>query len=589
MNTRLASHIQTELNTKDALVWLVELMERAGSSIPPSRDRDGHLAWARAGRIALEEAAAHGSKDDPQRRRTRENVLRTAKQLVSELRELLSYQTDERRLETQEDFETRANEIIRDEVKLGMCDGCGQLYRGRIMVAKSERGFCKSCIGHYAVKCDGCHKWHDPASLRPYYKDHSRRELVGARVCDDCKPEGSFICSGGCRSGYIAAPVVPGGMTHESCAARGWTLCRHCAEGVLTCRCGRHELQGRGVAGPVENQEDATNDGRGEHDVKRVKVCDVCFEAHNSARPVQWLPSVEGLNGTAFDDIRSQRRYGVEVEVCYAPRCNAIPNRIKDLWEGKGDGSLPEYGIELASVPMRGDEGLRAIRELCEYAVANNWAVTGRAGLHLHIDLSEFKVTSGGRLPNQEPLAAVAFGYLMTYRLWSCFIAPPRIKSTFCQQHNIFSRSQVPTLLQMDTVKFINKLLCGEDRGEARYKWANFQSFKRHGTLEIRSHQGTIDYEKISNWIKAHLRFTDWCIERGSREAVHRVFSQEKMGGSVRNAFLYMAQAIWKDRGMARWFRERANKMAYRGGQVLPATARQLRKAGVNPLSEVEL
>jgi hypothetical protein len=588
MNTALRDYITTDRRTEDVAAWLVAQLTTLRQAAPAHESpRLGELI--RFCDTALTEARASNQKDNPNRRLARDRLLNATRVGLEKMTELILYEDGSASLiampTTVEAVEARIADIIQNANWTQPCAYCG-LGKRRLNKIKGigGDGCCAECVKHYGTRCNGCNQWHAPALLRPVYTDQGRRAYKQRQVCEQCMPEGAFICTGHCHSAYMDAPCLPKEMTQEEVDERGWKLCRGCAAGVFKCRCGKFEINGRDVIGPTENQEDADNDGRGANDVRREHVCEKCHEECVKAKPRYWDAALRELVGTHFDDIRSKRRYGVEIEVCYAPSCNNMPEEAKALWHGKQDGSLPEWGVELASVPLSGDEGLSVIRQLCEYAEQNKWAVTGRAGMHLHMDMSEF-----GAGTNQEPLAAIAFGYLMTYRLWSCFIAPPRLKSTFCQRHNIFSREQVPTLLKLPTADFIKKLMSGEDRGEARYKWVNFQAFKRHRTVEVRSHQGTIDYEKISNWIKAHLRFADWCVEQGSREAVHRVFSQEKIVGSVRNAFLYMAQAIWKDRNMARWFRDRASKLAYkdRGQPVLPPSTRQLRKAGINPLQEV--
>ena len=39
-----------------------------------------------------------------------------------------------------------------------------------------------------------------------------------------------------------------------------------------------------------------------------------------------------------------------------------------------------------------------------------------------------------------------------------------------------------------------------------RYSWINLHSLFHRGTLEIRSHSGTLNPTKIKNWLKIHLR-----------------------------------------------------------------------------------
>ena len=51
--------------------------------------------------------------------------------------------------------------------------------------------------------------------------------------------------------------------------------------------------------------------------------------------------------------------------------------------------------------------------------------------------------------------------------------------------------------LRAETVAQLSTLVAG-----TRYVKVNAESFMRHGTVEFRQHSGTIEFEKISNWVK---------------------------------------------------------------------------------------
>jgi hypothetical protein len=46
-----------------------------------------------------------------------------------------------------------------------------------------------------------------------------------------------------------------------------------------------------------------------------------------------------------------------------------------------------------------------------------------------------------------------------------------------------------------------------------RYHKLNTESYWRHNTVEFRQHSGTIEYEKISNWILFLARFVEFSKE----------------------------------------------------------------------------
>ena len=51
-----------------------------------------------------------------------------------------------------------------------------------------------------------------------------------------------------------------------------------------------------------------------------------------------------------------------------------------------------------------------------------------------------------------------------------------------------------------------------------RYCWTNFHSLFYRGTLEIRAHSGTINSEKIKNWIIIHLTIMNFVKNKSVEE-----------------------------------------------------------------------
>ena len=60
--------------------------------------------------------------------------------------------------------------------------------------------------------------------------------------------------------------------------------------------------------------------------------------------------------------------------------------------------------------------------------------------------------------------------------------------------------------------------------GQTRYFKINPQSYSRHNTIEFRQHSGTIEFEKVSNWITFLHNLVDY-----SKQNVANDFSFEGM------------------------------------------------------------
>jgi hypothetical protein len=151
--------------------------------------------------------------------------------------------------------------------------------------------------------------------------------------------------------------------------------------------------------------------------------------------------------------------------------------------------------LEFASSVLSGCTGFAAIHDICDYAEENGWAVDDDCGLHVHFDM---------RGESNDSLKAIALAYKMTYEVWTRFVDSDRIDNTFCKP----SRAGCDALYKAPEFFFF-----AED--QSRYEWINFAAYNRHRTFEVRIHEGSIDANRICNWVKAHAVFIDWAASVG--------------------------------------------------------------------------
>jgi hypothetical protein len=87
-----------------------------------------------------------------------------------------------------------------------------------------------------------------------------------------------------------------------------------------------------------------------------------------------------------------------------------------------------------------------------------------------------------------------------------------------------------------------------------RYQWLNLAAYKEHGTFEVRSHSGTLNASKASNWVVAHIRF----IDAVAAMTVDEVFARFA-GNDAQSNFAALAE-IWADGDLTDYYAGRAAK-----------------------------
>lgn len=378
------------------------------------------------------------------------------------------------------------------------CHHCGRTLPSPVEIRAQigEYSYCSHCENSL-ITCAECCAYIDPAL------DPVARGLRGY-CCQDCRPR--FHCSE-CET------EVGEYDYYESAAGEVIYLCNEC-EVNATFDCSICESRGL---------IDEAQDG----------VCRVCASRGN------WEDKGFYCESPSYNEIRSRRKFGVEFETSTCPNHSSV--RGDTVFGCKEDGSVD--GMEFVSPVLYGDEGLNEIRKLCRYARRLNWEVDTACGYHVHLDMSD---------ESDENCFRVAFAYYYTYNLWSRFISNTRRKNYYCARHSFNFNSLARAT---DFTDWAESAMSGE-----RYNWVNWDAYMKHKTVEIRSHTPTLNYEKASNWIKAHARFIDKVVTM-SRSRI----TQELAGRSVYAQFKTVSE-WWDDSRLTEFYRERA---AYFGNPII--------------------
>lgn len=201
--------------------------------------------------------------------------------------------------------------------------------------------------------------------------------------------------------------------------------------------------------------------------------------------------------------------FGVEIE-CLMMRSRFVErariNRMQYEYQGYNhtdsrsyykfvsDASIHgENPIECVSPVLEGnDNGFESLKNCCKTLNEADARVNRSTGLHVHIGVANL---------TNSWFINIFKNYQKLESIIDTFMAPSRRRdnNTFCRSLSGFNFDN-----GCNTIADIQRKL------NSRYFKVNPMAINRHGTIEFRQHQGTTDYEKISNWVRFCAKLVEW-------------------------------------------------------------------------------
>lgn len=200
--------------------------------------------------------------------------------------------------------------------------------------------------------------------------------------------------------------------------------------------------------------------------------------------------------------------FGVEIECLVAAnvmRECATRNNMPFQYEGYNhidnnhyykfvsDSSIRgENPIECVSPVLSGKNGMKSLEICCKALNEANAQVNISTGLHVHIGATK--------------LSDIAY-----VNVFKNYQKLEKVIDTFMARSRRANNSQWCRTLQ--GISFDNcsvKLDVFEIMNGNRYFKVNACSYSRHKTIEFRQHQGSTDFEKISNWVNFCTKLVAW-------------------------------------------------------------------------------
>lgn len=222
--------------------------------------------------------------------------------------------------------------------------------------------------------------------------------------------------------------------------------------------------------------------------------------------------------------IKSTRIFSAEIE-CYYRHGGAL-KVLDSIPEGIGatrDGSLESRGIEFQTPKLKGGQGEKQLRALCETLRDHKFYVDRTTGLHIHLD-GRGLLTRDPR--NGEPTALKQLWYFYSAfdDVLLSFLPKSRRTNRFCRPTKETAR--LSAIAAARTVRDLEEIWYRETSphsinyrkdhkyDDSRYAGLNLHSLFSSKHVEIRFHGGTLNAVKILEWTHLHQTILDLAAKR---------------------------------------------------------------------------
>lgn len=179
------------------------------------------------------------------------------------------------------------------------------------------------------------------------------------------------------------------------------------------------------------------------------------------------------------------REAGILVEI------QGYNHNTQSCWKIVRDGSVHGTNpFELVSPILKGEEGLNELKKVCDVLETLEAKINKTCGLHIHFNARQFGIKQWRNIYKN---------YIIFEETINSLMPESRRQNNFCKTLRTYDINDCFNKInEAKTVSQIAKKL----NYDSRYYKINHQSFARHGSIEFRQHSGTVEYKKISNWIK---------------------------------------------------------------------------------------
>lgn len=205
------------------------------------------------------------------------------------------------------------------------------------------------------------------------------------------------------------------------------------------------------------------------------------------------------------------RTFGVEMEIIHQSK-DAVLRAIRSAgiscaiegynhstrthWKIVSDASVTG-GFEVVSPVLKGEDGLSELKKVCDALVNAGAKILSCCGLHVHLGTDDFKT-------DIRVWKNLYKNYAKLENTIDSFMPQSRRNNTYCESMRVRGWNE-----KIESATNLRDLEAKITRS-SRYFKLNSQSYWRHHTVEFRQHSGSVEFEKVKNWILFCARFVEF-------------------------------------------------------------------------------
>lgn len=385
-----------------------------------------------------------------------------------------------------------------EEPETFSCDNCAEDTNVNERQIVQGNDACLSCVEEHTFTCEDCHNvfW--------VFEEH---ELDGNPHCQSCYEYAVVHCNHCNTELHRDNPENRHTEYAVYCSNRCFNRCAFFCGG-----CG---------------DSFEIDDG---YEFEGERYCGYCIEEidRNASANTYYTDETKNFSTRGYT-------IGIELEVYPEGTVPSMPVELTKYFGVKPDGSLSSNGVEYVSVPTNNDNAYEIINGISDFLISNNFRVNTDCGFHLHI--------GGDKISNSVNRQKIMIGALIFKDCLFNMLPPSRQNNTYCDKTRLPLNSLLFTKKAQNNPEEIYNNYC------CRYEFLNYRAFDRHGTLENRAHQGTINSKKILNWIEINTRLFDFAINTSYEDLI-------KLRGNA----IEFKREVLKDKELINYYEQRVKK-----------------------------
>jgi len=175
-------------------------------------------------------------------------------------------------------------------------------------------------------------------------------------------------------------------------------------------------------------------------------------------------------------------------------------HNVQTYWKVVTDSSVNSNGtgsydgLELVSPILYDEDGLEDLEKALN-ALSNAGAKVDKScGIHVHHDVSDFELVNFKNI------------YTFYYEYKNVFDS--MLPSSRRAGNNVYCKTISEYEIKKIRVK--NSIHDIYNTLGTRYKTLNIESYVKYGTIEFRQHSGSLEFEKVANWIELTFRVVEY-------------------------------------------------------------------------------